>query len=141
MAELSYSFHLGRDKNRQTSSRNNAKNNLSGTSSLANNGVQNARQLSKVDNYDFRKDKHLELMTYLAQNVNSDDKNKSNIFLKIASDLKGKNIINKDEYYVILRPPKKLNKSEINSALKSINQETKEAAEEFFKTNKSDYEL
>ena len=55
MAELSYSFHLGRDKNRRTSSRSNAKNNLSGSTSLANNGIQNARQLSKVNNHDFRK--------------------------------------------------------------------------------------
>ena len=55
MSELSYSFHLGRDKNRRTSSRSNAKNNLSGSTSLANNGIQNARQLSKVNNHDFRK--------------------------------------------------------------------------------------
>ena len=55
MAELSYSFHLGRDKNRRTSSKSNAKNNLSGSTSLANNGIQNARQLSKVNNHDFRK--------------------------------------------------------------------------------------
>lgn len=55
MAELSYSFHLGRDKNKRTSSRSNAKNNLSGSTSLANNGIQNARQLSKVNNHDFRK--------------------------------------------------------------------------------------
>lgn len=39
MAELSYSFHLGRDKNRRTSSRSNAKNNLSSSTSLANNGI------------------------------------------------------------------------------------------------------
>ena len=55
MAELSYSFHLGRDKNKRTASRSNAKNNLSGSTSLANNGIQNARQLSKVNNHDFRK--------------------------------------------------------------------------------------
>ena len=55
MTELAYSFHLGRDKNKRTSARNNAKNNLSGSSSLANNGIQNARQLSKVNNHDFRK--------------------------------------------------------------------------------------
>ena len=55
MAELSYSFHLGSNKNRKTSSRNNAKNNLSKSSSLANNGIQNLSQLSKVNNHDFRK--------------------------------------------------------------------------------------
>ena len=55
MAELPYSFHLGRNKNRTTSSRNNARNNLSKSTSLANNGIQNYQQLSKVNNHDFRK--------------------------------------------------------------------------------------
>lgn len=55
MSELPYSFHLGRNKNRTTSSRNNAKNNLSKSTSLANNGIQNYQQLSKVNNHDFRK--------------------------------------------------------------------------------------
>lgn len=55
MAELPYSFHLGRNKNRTTSSRSNAKNNLSNSTSLANNGIQNYQQLSKVNNHDFRK--------------------------------------------------------------------------------------
>ena len=55
MSELPYSFHLGRNKNRTTSSRSNAKNNLSNSTSLANNGIQNYQQLSKVNNHDFRK--------------------------------------------------------------------------------------
>src|SRR5574344_1328392 len=55
MSELPYSFHLGRNKNRTTSSRSNAKNNLSNSNSLANNGIQNYQQLSKVNNHDFRK--------------------------------------------------------------------------------------
>ena len=55
MTELPYSFHLGRNKNRTTSSRSNAKNNLSNSTSLANNGIQNYQQLSKVNNHDFRK--------------------------------------------------------------------------------------
>ena len=55
MAELPYSFHLGSNKNRKSSARSNARNNVSGSSSLANNGIQNARQLSKVNNHDFRK--------------------------------------------------------------------------------------
>ena len=45
MSELPYSFHLGRNKNRTTSSRSNAKNNLSNSTSLANNGIQNYQQL------------------------------------------------------------------------------------------------
>lgn len=55
MSELPYSFHLGRNKNRTTLSRSNAKNNLSNSTSLANNGIQNYQQLSKVNNHDFRK--------------------------------------------------------------------------------------
>ena len=41
MTELPYSFHLGSNKNRKASARSNAKNNVSGSSSLANNGIQN----------------------------------------------------------------------------------------------------
>lgn len=53
--ELSYSFHLGSDKNRKQSSKDVAKNNPSGSSSLSNNGIQNATQLSKVDKHNLRK--------------------------------------------------------------------------------------
>ena len=55
MSELPYSFHIGSNKNRKATSRNNAKNNLSNTTSLSNNGIQNHQQLSKVNNHDFRK--------------------------------------------------------------------------------------
>ncbi len=55
MAELPYSFHLGSNKNRKALARSNARNNVSGSSSLANNGIQNYQQLSKVNNHDFRK--------------------------------------------------------------------------------------
>lgn len=55
MNELPYSFHLGSNKNRKSSVRSNAKNNISNTTSLANNGIQNYQQLSKVNNHDFRK--------------------------------------------------------------------------------------
>ena len=47
MTELAYSLHLGSDKNR--------KNNLSKTTSLPNNSIQNVRQLSKVDKHNYRK--------------------------------------------------------------------------------------
>lgn len=53
--ELSYSFHLGSDKNRKQSSKGVANNNPSGSSSLSNNGIQNATQLSKVDKHNLRK--------------------------------------------------------------------------------------
>lgn len=89
-----------------------------------------------------RKDKHLELVTYIAENVNSRDSIKSSTFKKIANDLKDKRIINEDEQRVIFKPPRNINKSEINQALKSLNQQMKEAAEEFYQTNKKDdYEL
>ena len=55
MEELAYSLHLGSDKNRKNISKQNGKNNLSGTTSLTNNGIQNIRQLSKVDKHNYRK--------------------------------------------------------------------------------------
>ena len=53
--ELAYSFHLGSDKNKRNSSRNSAKSNCSGSTSLSNNAIQNAGGLTKVDNHNYRK--------------------------------------------------------------------------------------
>lgn len=55
MSELAYSLHLGSDKNRKNVSRAKAKSNASGTTSLSNNAIQNARQLSRVDKHNYRK--------------------------------------------------------------------------------------
>ena len=55
MSELSYSLHLSSDKNRKPSSKNMAKNNTSGSTSLSNNAIQNAKQLSRVDKNNYRK--------------------------------------------------------------------------------------
>ena len=55
MSELAYSLHLGSDKNRKNVSRARAKSNTSGTTSLSNNAIQNARQLSRVDKHNYRK--------------------------------------------------------------------------------------
>ena len=55
MTELAYSLHLGSDKNRKNISRQNGKNNLSKSTSLPNNAIQNVRQLSKVDKHNYRK--------------------------------------------------------------------------------------
>ena len=55
MSELAYSLHLGSDKNRKNVSRARAKSNASGTTSLSNNAIQNARQLSRVDKHNYRK--------------------------------------------------------------------------------------
>ena len=55
MSELAFSLHLGSDKNKKNISRKNGKNNLSGSTSLPNNAIQNIRQLSKVDKHNYRK--------------------------------------------------------------------------------------
>lgn len=52
--ELSYSFHLGSNKNRKNSAKKIAKDNTSGSTSLANNGIQNANQLSRVNKHNLR---------------------------------------------------------------------------------------
>ena len=48
-------MHKGSDKNRKNISKQNGKNNLSKTTSLPNNAIQNVRQLSKVDKHNYRK--------------------------------------------------------------------------------------
>ena len=46
---------MGSDKNRKNSVRSSAKNNISGTTSMTNNGIQNAKTLSKCDKHNYRK--------------------------------------------------------------------------------------
>lgn len=48
--ELASSIHLGSDKNKTVKAKEVAKNNPSGETSFSNNGIQNATQLSKVNN-------------------------------------------------------------------------------------------
>lgn len=55
MKELSYSFHIGSDKNKKNSVRLTSKNNISGTNSMSNNAIQNAKQLSTADKHNYRK--------------------------------------------------------------------------------------
>ena len=55
MEELSYSFHVGSDKNKKNSVRLTSKNNVSGTNSMSNNAIQNAKQLSTADKHNYRK--------------------------------------------------------------------------------------
>ncbi|MBQ9854124.1 MAG: plasmid recombination protein [Bacilli bacterium] len=55
IAELSYSFHLGSDKNKKNTIRRSSKNNVSKSTSLSNNAIQNANQLSRVDKHNYRK--------------------------------------------------------------------------------------
>ena len=61
--ELAYSFHLGSDKNKSKLAKKVAKENLSGTTSLSNNAIQNSKDLSDVNKHNLRDyDKQKELI-------------------------------------------------------------------------------
>ena len=53
--ELSYSFHLGNDKNKRNKAKKAAEKNVSGTTSFNHNAIQNVRDLGKVNNHNLRK--------------------------------------------------------------------------------------
>ncbi len=55
ISELAYSLHLGSNKNKKNVSREKAKTNVSGTTSLPNNTIQNASHLTRVDKHNYRK--------------------------------------------------------------------------------------
>ena len=62
--ELAYSFHLGSDKNKSKVAKKTAKGNVSGTTSLSNNAIQNANDLSRVNKHNLRDyDNNRELIT------------------------------------------------------------------------------
>ena len=52
--KLSYSLHLGNDKNKSIKARQEAKNTPSGTTSKNNNAIQNVKQLGKVNHHNLR---------------------------------------------------------------------------------------
>lgn len=52
--ELSYSLHLGNDKNKSIKARQEAKNTPSGTTSKNNNAIKNVKQLGKVNHHNLR---------------------------------------------------------------------------------------
>ena len=52
--QLAYSFHLGSDKNKSKLAKKLSKGNVSGTTSLSNNAIQNANTLSKVNKHNLR---------------------------------------------------------------------------------------
>ena len=52
--ELAYSFHLCSDKNKSRLAKKVAKDNLSGTTSLSNNAIQNAKDLSDINKHNLR---------------------------------------------------------------------------------------
>lgn len=62
--ELAYSFHLGSDKNKSKVAKKTAKGNVSWTTSLSNNAIQNANDLSRVNKHNLRDyDNQRELIT------------------------------------------------------------------------------
>lgn len=62
--ELAYSFHLGSDKNKSKVAKKVSKCNVSGSTSLSNNAIQNANDLSRVNKHNLRDyDNQRELIT------------------------------------------------------------------------------
>ena len=76
--ELAYSFHLGSDKNKSKLAKRVSKDNVSGTTSLSNNAIQNANDLSRVNKHnlrDYDKNKELIKVIYGSNNIITDVKN------------------------------------------------------------------
>ena len=112
--ELSYSLHLGNDKNKSIKARQEAKNTPSGTTSKNNNAIQNVKQLGKVNHHNLRqydnnqeliktikgsndivkdvKDLYIDLFDEARLEYNNkqtrDDRKIDNYFNKIANDTK-----------------------------------------------------
>lgn len=82
MTELAYSLHLSSDKNRKNISKQNSKNNISGTTSLPNNAIQNARQLSKVDKHNYRKYDNEQDLIEIVRGTSSPFEDVRNLYLK-----------------------------------------------------------
>ena len=75
--ELAYSFHLGSDKNKSKLARRVSKGNISGGTSLSNNAIQKANDLSRVNKHYLRDyDNQRELITtiYGTDNIVNDVK-------------------------------------------------------------------
>lgn len=82
MTELAYSLHLSSDKNRKNISKQNSKNNISGTTSLPNNAIQNVRQLSKVDKHNYRKYDNDQNLIEIVRGTSSIFEDVRNLYLK-----------------------------------------------------------
>ena len=82
MTELAYSLHLSTDKNRKNISKQNSKNNISGTTSLPNNAIQNVRQLSKVDKHNYRKYDNDQNLIEIVRGTSSLFEDVRNLYLK-----------------------------------------------------------
>ena len=86
MIELAYSLHLSSDKNRKNISKQNSKNNISGTTSLPNNAIQNTRQLSKVDKHNYRKYDNEQDLIEIVRGTSSPFEDVRNLYLKEFED-------------------------------------------------------
>ena len=86
MSELAYSLHLGSDKNRKNISKQNSKNNISGTTSLSNNAIQNIRQLSKVDKHNYRKYDNNQKLIEIVRGTSSPLKDVKELYLSEFED-------------------------------------------------------
>ena len=88
--ELAYSFHLGSDKNKSKLAKRVSKDNVSGTTSLSNNAIQNAKDLSRVNSYnlrDYNNQKKLVKVIYGTNNIITDVKD----LIKIVPNFKTAN--------------------------------------------------
>lgn len=69
--KLSYSFHIGNDKNKSKRSRKNIKNGVVADKVFNNNAIQNSQQLSKVNKHNLRKyDDKVELIEIICGTTN-----------------------------------------------------------------------
>ena len=86
MEELSYSLHLGNDKNKSKKARRTAKMNDTNTTSFNNNAIQNHQQLSKVDKHNLRKyDEEQELICTI-KGTSSIVEDTKNLYLDLFED-------------------------------------------------------
>ena len=90
MEDLSYSLHLGNDKNKSKKARRSVKNTETGTTSLSNNAIQNHQQLSKVDKHNLRKyDDEQELICTI-KGTSSIVEDTKNLYLELFEDARKK---------------------------------------------------
>ena len=90
MEELSYSLHLGNDKNKSKKSRRSSKTIKTGTTSLNNNAIQNHQQLSKVDKHNLRKYDEEQELIYTIKGTSSIVEDTKNLYLELFEDARKK---------------------------------------------------
>ena len=86
MEGLSYSLHLGNDKNKSKKARRTAKKNYTDTTSLNNNAIQNHQQLSKVDKHNLRKYDDEQELIKIIKGTSSVVEDTKNLYLDLFED-------------------------------------------------------